>query len=64
MAGLALVLVDDLCGNGDLSMLDYRAGAGKVTISSDSATSACTAADGLKQTGGATPQDNMLGALQ
>jgi len=64
IADVALVLVDDLCDNGDLSMLNYDAGVGKLAISSDSATIACTAADALKQTGGTTPQDNMLGALQ
>lgn len=45
-------------------MLDYRAGAGKLTISRDAATVACTEADGLKQTGGGTPQDQLLGARQ
>ena len=58
IADVALVLVDGLCDNGDLSMLDY----GKLAISSDSATIACTAADALKRTGGATPQDKTLGA--
>lgn len=45
-------------------MLDYRAGAGKLTISRDAATVACTEVDGLKQTGGGTPQDQLLGARQ
>lgn len=45
-------------------MLDCRAGPGKLVISSDSATVACTEEDGLKQTGGATPQENTLGTRQ
>ena len=58
------MLIDDLFDNGDLTVSDCRAGAGKLGISSDSATVACTEADGLKQTGGATMQDTMLGARQ
>lgn len=35
IADVALILVDDLGDTGDLTMLDYRAGAGKLAISSD-----------------------------